>query len=62
MTALPVEALSLAAETCQLLHQGHCAGGFRESGRSILDFGIVVQDVMPQMSRIEINGIEGLEE
>ena len=57
-----VKALSPVAEKCQLLHREHCVGEFLESGQSILDLGIAVQDTMLQMNRIETDGIEVLEE
>lgn len=57
-----VKALSLAAEKCQLLHREHYEGVSRENEQSTLDFGIGEQDAVPPASRIELDGIEGLEE
>jgi hypothetical protein len=61
-TAHLAKALSLEVVRYQLLHRERCGGVFRESGQSILDFGIVGQDVMQKMNRIETDKIEELEE
>jgi len=62
MTIHLVEVRFPAAALYQLPHQEHCEGEFRESEQSILDFGIAGQDGVPRTNRIEINGIEELEE
>jgi hypothetical protein len=61
-TVRQVKALSLAVGKYRLLRREHGEGVFQESEQSTPDFDIVEQDAMPQMSRIESDETEGLEE
>lgn len=61
-TAHLAKALSLEVVRYQLLHRERCGGVFQESEQSILDSGIVGQDVLQKTNRIETDEIEELEE
>ena len=56
-----VEVRFLRMGGCLLLRRARCGGGFRGSGRNILDCDIGVLDVTLRVSRIVISGILGPE-